>query len=110
MRETLERLDRDFQAELTAAALDERAIEAVRVRYLGRKGELTGLMKQLGGLSSRQRPAAGKAINELKQQVLSSIERALEQARPSGNASSSPTARWTSAFLPAGPGAARCTP
>ncbi len=80
MRQTLERLDRDFQAELTAAALDERAIEAVRVRYLGRKGELTGLMKQLGGLSSEERPAAGKAVNELKQQVLSSIERALEQA------------------------------
>jgi len=52
-----------------AAAVDERALDEVRVRYLGKKGELTALLKSLGSLDAEQRPAAGAAINEAKQQV-----------------------------------------
>ena len=38
MRETLERLDRDFDEALSGAGVDSQAIETVRVRFLGRKG------------------------------------------------------------------------
>jgi len=50
-------------------ALDERALDDVRVRFLGKKGELTALLKSLGSLDAAERPAAGAAINEAKTQV-----------------------------------------
>lgn len=76
MYEALERIDREFTGQLADAGIDVSAVEALRVRYLGRKGELTVLMKSLGGLSKQERPAAGKSINLLK----SKIEQALEAA------------------------------
>lgn len=51
--------------------LDE--LDQVRVRYLGKKGELTQLLKSLGKLPSEERPAAGQAINAAKQQLSESI-------------------------------------
>jgi phenylalanyl-tRNA synthetase alpha chain len=44
-------------------------LDAVRVKYLGKKGELTALLKQLGALPADQRPEAGQAINRAKQVV-----------------------------------------
>jgi len=52
-----------------AAAADERALDEVRVKYLGKKGELTALLKTLGSLDAQERPKAGAAINEAKEQV-----------------------------------------
>ena len=43
-------------------------------QYLGRKGDLTSLLKQLGTLSSEERPIMGKVINEVKQQLQESFE------------------------------------
>lgn len=80
MRETLSALERTFESEL-GAATDAQAIEAVRVRYLGRKGELTALMKHLGGLSTEERPLAGRLINELKKRVQDAIAAALDRSR-----------------------------
>ncbi|MCL5044272.1 MAG: phenylalanine--tRNA ligase subunit alpha, partial [Deltaproteobacteria bacterium] len=55
------------------ARLSERAtageIEEVRVRTLGRSGELTLLMRQLGGLAPEERRDAGRLLNEIKQQI-----------------------------------------
>ncbi len=51
--------------------LDE--LDQVRVRYLGKKGELTQLLKSLGKLPAEERPAAGQAINAAKQQLSESI-------------------------------------
>jgi len=68
------------RAEIDAAA-DLRALDEVRVRYLGKQGVLTARLKQLGSLPAEERPSAGKAINEAKQQVQASVEarrRALE--------------------------------
>lgn len=52
-----------------AAAPDERALDEVRVHYLGKKGELTALLKTLGTLTPEQRPAAGAEINVAKDAV-----------------------------------------
>lgn len=49
------------------------ALDQVRVDYLGRKGQLTALLKGLGKLSAEERPAAGAKINEAKQQVQEKI-------------------------------------
>jgi phenylalanyl-tRNA synthetase alpha chain len=57
-----------------AAADDLAALDAVRVAYLGKKGELTARMKQLGTLSAEERPAAGQAINRAKQALHEALE------------------------------------
>lgn len=41
-------------------------LESLRIRFLGRKGAVTGLFKQMGALSAGDRRAAGQALNELK--------------------------------------------
>ena len=51
------------------AALDIAALEELRVSYLGKKGALTGLLKNLGQLSAEERPKAGAEINAVKQQL-----------------------------------------
>ncbi|MDH3988923.1 MAG: phenylalanine--tRNA ligase subunit alpha [Gammaproteobacteria bacterium] len=52
-----------------AAASDLVALDAVRVKYLGKKGELTARLKGLSGLSAEERPAAGQEINIAKKAV-----------------------------------------
>ncbi|MEW6573523.1 MAG: phenylalanine--tRNA ligase subunit alpha [Bacillota bacterium] len=62
------------QLAITAAkSLQE--IEAARVRFLGRKGELTQILRQMGSLSDEERPLIGQRANELKERV----ERALAE-------------------------------
>ena len=51
------------------AASDIAALEELRVSYLGKKGALTGLLKNLGQLSAEERPKTGAEINAVKQQL-----------------------------------------
>lgn len=65
-------------------AADLRTLDEVRVAYLGKKGELTGLLKGLGKLDAAERPKAGALINEAKealQETLDSRKTELEQAQ-----------------------------
>jgi phenylalanyl-tRNA synthetase alpha chain len=64
----IEQILQDAQNAVQAAA-DERTLDDVRVRFLGKKGELTALLKSLGTLDASERPAAGAAINEAKEHV-----------------------------------------
>jgi phenylalanyl-tRNA synthetase alpha chain len=66
-----------------ASATDVAALDLVRVRFLGKKGELTDLLKGLGQLSAEERPQAGAAINTVKQtlqELINVRKSALEQA------------------------------
>ena len=56
-----------------AAAKDEAQIEEIRVKYLGKKGELTAILKQMGGLSPEERPIMGQLVNQAKQELESLI-------------------------------------
>ena len=53
---------------------DVKALDDIRVHYLGKKGEITARMKQLGSLSAEERPKAGQVINEAKQQIQKLLE------------------------------------
>ncbi|WP_110708865.1 phenylalanine--tRNA ligase subunit alpha [Salinicola sp. CR57] len=57
-----------------AAAEDAQALDQVRVRFLGKKGEITALLKGLGRLSAEERPAAGERINEAKQALQADLD------------------------------------
>ncbi len=53
-------------------------IEELRLRYLGKKGRISALMKSFGALSPEERPLAGKAINEQKDRILAELEHRAE--------------------------------
>jgi len=55
------------------AAADLSALDAIRVTYLGKKGELTSRLKGLSQLPVEERPAAGQEINVAKQELQSRI-------------------------------------
>jgi phenylalanyl-tRNA synthetase alpha chain len=66
----------DIQASLAevAACKDAASLDALRVQLLGKKGQLTTQLQQLGKLPPAERAARGAAINTLKQQLQSAIE------------------------------------
>jgi phenylalanyl-tRNA synthetase alpha chain len=58
-----------------AACADDAALEAARVRYLGRRdGELTQATKQIATLASPDKPAYGAAVNEAKARIEAALE------------------------------------
>ena len=65
MKDKIEAL-RGEAARLIDECPDREALEALRVRFLGRKGEITAMLRGLGGLPAGERPAAGQAVNSLK--------------------------------------------
>ena len=80
MHAELDRMEREFRAALASAGTDLRAVEQVRVRFLGRRGELTALLKALGALRAEDRPAAGKSINDLKERIIREVSGAAARA------------------------------
>lgn len=54
---------------LIANAQNAVAIEELRVRFLGKKGELTAILKQMGGLSAEERPIVGALANEVREEI-----------------------------------------
>ena len=63
---------------LRATALEEIAksddIEALRIKYLGKKGELTALLRGMGSVSPEERPKIGQLVNEVRETIESAIE------------------------------------
>ncbi|TDO99069.1 phenylalanine--tRNA ligase subunit alpha [Marinomonas balearica] len=55
--------------EAVVASDSESALDEIRVKYLGKKGELTALLKQLGNVAPEDRPKFGQLVNEAKAQV-----------------------------------------
>jgi len=66
--QSLENIKAEAVAAIEAAS-HIAALEELRVSYLGKKGALTGLLKNLGQLSAEERPKAGAEINAVKQQL-----------------------------------------
>ena len=73
MKEQLEKIRQDALTALDAAA-DPAALEALRVHILGKKGELTAVLKQMGKLSPEERPAMGQIANEVRAAVEEKLE------------------------------------
>src|SRR5210317_239757 len=66
--ENLEPLANEAKAAIETAQ-DSAALEQLRVDYLGKKGQITALLKGLGKLSADERPKAGALINVVKQEL-----------------------------------------
>lgn len=70
--QTLNELRARFDAEL-ARATDEKSLDAVRVAFLGRSGEVTLVRRTIGALPPQERPSAGKTINEAVEAMESAL-------------------------------------
>ena len=74
MKELMQALrEASIQAILEADDADK--LETLRVRYLGKKGELTGILRQMGKLSAEERPAMGQLANQLRGDIENAIEK-----------------------------------
>ena len=73
MNETIEAI-RKAAAERIRSAEVPASVEELRVRYLGKKGEITSLLKQMGKLSPEERPVMGQAVNSLRAEIEGLIE------------------------------------
>lgn len=65
MKEQLELLRKKAETELKQAQ-DRQGLESLRIKYLGKKGELTAILKQMKNLSAEERPVIGQFANELR--------------------------------------------
>lgn len=83
MEQQLDEIESEAQRELEAAAGDRRKIEALGLKYLGRKGRMTQLLRSIASLAPEVRPAAGLRANETKQRLSAAVEAALSAAERS---------------------------
>ncbi len=74
MKEALKKIRQDADA-LIAAAENAAAVDELRVRFLGKKGELTAMLKQMGRLSAEERPTIGALANEVREAITADIAR-----------------------------------
>lgn len=75
MKAALEQIQQSAFAALDAAA-DLKEIDDVRVKYLGKKGELTGILKMMGKLSAEERPVMGQLANQVRADIEGKIDEA----------------------------------
>ncbi|MBR3294345.1 MAG: phenylalanine--tRNA ligase subunit alpha [Oscillospiraceae bacterium] len=74
MKDMMQKL-REASIEAVARAESMELLEELRVRYLGKKGELTGILRQMGALSAEERPVMGQLANQLRADIEGAIER-----------------------------------
>lgn len=78
MQQKLEEIRLAAKAALDAAK-DSKAVDELRVRYLGKKGEITAILKQMGSLSAEERPKMGQLANEVRADIEGAISAALTE-------------------------------
>lgn len=73
MEQELQRIKEEALSAIKSAS-DEQALQDVRVKYLGKKGEVTALLKGLGKLSPEERPKMGALVNAVRQALEEEID------------------------------------
>ena len=73
MKELMQKL-RDASLQAVSQAPSMEMLEEMRVKYLGKKGELTAVLRQMGKLSAEERPAMGQLANQLRGDIEAAIE------------------------------------
>lgn len=80
MQEKLQAIENIALEELKAAK-DSTAIEAIRVKYLGKKGELTAILRGMKDLSKEERPVVGKLANEVREKIEEELDLVLTEIK-----------------------------
>src|SRR5437899_11522282 len=80
MNHPLEQLRDDALREIEAAS-DEQALEATRIKYLGKSGSISAWSEQMKTLAKEEKPVVGKLLNEVRTAVTAAIESRARQFR-----------------------------
>lgn len=80
MKQRLEEI-RARAKEALSEATDGKSVDEIRVRFLGKKGELTAILKQMGQLSADERPKMGQLANEIRADIESSVCESISQMK-----------------------------
>lgn len=72
---------RDAAYDVIMAASAPAVLEELRVRFLGKKGELTAILRQMGSMSAEERPVFGQMANEVRAAIEARIEERLADLR-----------------------------
>ena len=80
MKQQLEQILASAQKELSECG-DLKVMEELRVKFLGKKGELTAILKQMGGLSAEERPVIGQLANKVRSEIEAKITEKAEALR-----------------------------
>lgn len=78
MREELEAL-RKQAVELLDAAADLDGLRELKIKYLGKKGPMTEILRGMGKLSAEERPRIGQIVNDIKSELTGIIEKKTEE-------------------------------
>jgi phenylalanyl-tRNA synthetase alpha chain len=81
LSDEISRIEAEVARQIAAAGTDPVRVEALRVRMLGRKGEVSALLRRLGQVPADERPAYGQAVNALKTRVEEALAAAAAVAR-----------------------------
>ncbi|MEG1994250.1 MAG: phenylalanine--tRNA ligase subunit alpha [Oscillospiraceae bacterium] len=73
MKKQLEEIKAAAVEQINAVS-DLKELDELRVKYLGKKGELTAILKQMGGLSAEERPVIGQLANVVRTEIEEAIE------------------------------------
>lgn len=73
MKQQLEQIKKTAEEQLANAETIE-ALEEARIKYLGKKGELTSILKGMGSLSAEERPVIGALANEVREFLTNAID------------------------------------
>jgi phenylalanyl-tRNA synthetase alpha chain len=71
IKESIESVRKLFRTDSDPFPIDYQAVETLRIKYLGRKGLVAGLFSMMKDVSDKERPIAGKLLNEIKQEISS---------------------------------------
>jgi phenylalanyl-tRNA synthetase alpha chain len=82
MKEKLEAIKSSALEELKKATV-KAELEDIRVKYLGKKGELTQILRGMGQLSNEERPIVGKVANEVREEIETFIAKELDLIKSS---------------------------
>lgn len=80
MKEKIKELETGAIAKI-AAAVDTDELNAIRVKYLGKKGEFTAILRGMGSLSAEERPLVGKIVNSSKAEVEKAINARMSELK-----------------------------
>lgn len=80
MKEQLKNIQEKALAEIKDAK-DTKVLDDLKVKLLGKKGELTAILKQMGGLSPEERPQMGQLANDVRQSIENGINSMREQLK-----------------------------
>ncbi|MBF0431819.1 MAG: phenylalanine--tRNA ligase subunit alpha [Fibrobacteria bacterium] len=72
----MEHIQKEFEeaVEKVRKSLSSESIQTLKVKYLGKKGKISGLMRSMGSISPEERPVFGKAINKLRDLANDSLQ------------------------------------